>query len=118
MKITLPHMTLYDEDSKLFFMKANHREFQECLTSESRRKFSMQRITHHVDETFDETQGSIYTDSFCYLCIAQGGEVRQNKRYVLVRTEPLHWKHSDRFQVDYCVIYDYGKCIKVRQIEE
>ena len=117
---TAHDMTLYDEDSELFFMEANHREFQECLTSENCREFSMKRITDHVDVNFDKAQGSIYTDRFCYLCIAQGDEVRQSKRYLLVRTEPLHWKRSDRrlFKVDYCVIYDDGKCIKVRQIEE
>ena len=37
-----------------------------------------------------------------------------------VRTEPLYWKHSNRrlFEVDYFVMYDYEKCMEVRQIED
>ena len=48
MKITLLHMMLYDEETKIFFMKADHRELYDCLTTESSHEFSMKTITHDI----------------------------------------------------------------------
>ena len=117
LKITLPHTVQYEKCvTELFFLKACHDGKLPVTTSFNEMEvFNFEEMTKHKGIEFDERNGSVFTEQFCCVCIAENVCMPTNKSYLLHRTQPRK-RNTQEFAVDYCITFNLSTCVQVRNL--
>ena len=114
LKVEIEHNIVVSEETKiseLHILTASEKDF--CGEKAGQKMFKMKKDTFNYQCQINDTTFTVFSDHFCYKCLAIKENTNIPKRVMMYHYLPENYKSKKVFQAEVCFCYDLTFCKQV-----